>query len=219
MGTGPIGGAGAARNWKMDAESGAHPAVQAEQAPPEATVSRLPAGAARTPIGAAQGVSGVKGAGSPEQTVKAFYEAFTHLRYDEVEKIYAPDLSYQDPLFKHDTSAAALHMWKTLFQADNLRLAYKIKSVDGDVVKGQWTADYDFHGRPVHEVSESTFTVKNGKIVSHKDDFSVAAWAKQAIPLGPFGKLADTDVGRAIITRLMRWGIQLAEEKLAKKEG
>ncbi len=210
-----IGGPGGVRpDFETDADAPAQEPAAA--APPAATVSRMP-----TSARPASGVAPTAAAGaarSPEQTVRAFYDAFTNLRYDEVAKIYATDLRYKDPLFEHKDGASTIHMWKTLFQADNLRLGYQILGVEGDVVKGRWTADYDFHGRPVHEVSDSRFTVRDGKIVAHQDDFSVVAWAKQALPLGPLERFADTTLGRAVITRLMRFGIRLAEDKLRDKE-
>jgi hypothetical protein len=223
--TSPIGGPSGLRPdlaTDLDAGPAASGEAPAAQAPP-AAVSRIPTSAPRPGPAAgavaASQVGGPPGARRPEETVRDFYEAFTHLRWNEVERLYAKDLSYKDPLFEHKSGAAAIHMWKTLFQADELKMGYEVTGVEGNVVKGRWTADYTFNGRPVHEVSESRFLVKDGKIVSHQDDFSVVAWAKQAFPLGPLEPFADTTLGRAVITRLMRFGIKLAEEKLRRAEG
>lgn len=221
MTAGPIGGAGAARpDFEVeddDAAGGPAQAPAAQIPGGGAVISRQPTSARPVP-GAAPTAQVGPGGGArpPEETVRAFYEAFTNHRWDEVDALYAKDVRYEDPLFKHGNSGDVIHMWRTLFQADELEMSYEITGVEGDVVKGRWTADYKFHGRPVHEVSESTFKVQDGKIVSHRDDFSVVAWAKQALPLGPLEIFADTVIGRAVITRLMRWGIRLAEEKLPR---
>lgn len=178
------------------------------------TISRQPT-SSRPIVGVASTVP--DGASGPEATVRAFYDAFTSQRWDEVGELYAPDLQYNDPLFAHHDSASTIRMWRTLLQADDLKTTWEITGVDGDVVTGRWTADYNFHGRPVHEVSESRFQIKGGRIVSHHDDFSVVAWARQALPLGPLDAFADTTLGRAVITRLMRFGIQLAERDLPER--
>src|SRR5205085_4014561 len=85
----------------------AEPVCEPEAPDPEPVVSRLPTFLRPTPVAAAQGIGGP--ARPPEETVRDFYEAFTHSRFDEVAKIYAPDVRYHDPLFDHGDSSSTIH--------------------------------------------------------------------------------------------------------------
>jgi ketosteroid isomerase-like protein len=145
------------------------------------------------------------GVRSPEETVRAFYDAFTTKKLDTVESLYAPDAKFKDEIFEYQDRAGTMNMWRSIFaKGPDLKTSYRILGVEGDTVKAHWVADYTIFGRKVHNEIDTTMKVKDGKIVEHRDSFPWDKWAKQALPLGPLGA---TKPVRELVTHVMRWSI------------
>ncbi len=152
--------------------------------------------------------SGVKsasagpGAAGPAQVAERFYAAFAQADAAAMKSLYAPDATFHDPLFDLKGQEAIGNMWAGIFKkGSDLRLSSKVLSTEGDTVKMAWTADYKLLGRPIHNESVTTMRVRDGRIVSQRDDWSWSKWARQAFPLGP---LVDFPPVKALLLGLIR---------------
>lgn len=122
---------------------------------------------------------------SPATVAAAYFEAFSRGDAATMAKQYAPNATFDDPIYSLRGQADISHMWTSLLKTGkNLKLSSKVLESDGDQLKVAWTADYTLFGRKVHNESVTTMQVKDGKITSQKDDWSWSKWAKQAFPLG-----------------------------------
>ncbi|MFO0600771.1 MAG: nuclear transport factor 2 family protein [Myxococcaceae bacterium] len=156
-------------------------------ATPEAQAGWVAKSAAPRAVGAATSAS-------PRDVVTQFYAGFESKNVDAMEKLYAPNLKFQDAIFKFNDSAGTTHMWRKLFQVDpNAKMKFTLDSVDGPNVKGHWVADYHVNGRPVHNEVSTTMKVVDGKITEHHDDFDWNKWAPQAFPAGKLFTLPGLD--------------------------
>ena len=155
-------------------------------ATPAAQVAETPAASGGW---AAKGVSAVKPSAPAQdarQVASEFFAAFQKQDLATFEKVYAPNATFEDPIYDLKDRGEVLHMWKSLFAAGkDLEVTYEILESSGDKAKVAWKADYKVFGRPVHNEAVSELTVKDGKIVQQQDSWSWSKWARQALPLGP----------------------------------
>lgn len=147
---------------------------------------------------------------TPQQKVaNEFFTAFNAADAQAMGKAYADTAKFADPIYELDGAKAIGHMWSSLLEkGKNLRVTsefWPAEPGDGpDVVRVRWKADYELFGRAVHNESASKLIIKDGKIVSHQDDWSWKNWAAQAMP-APIGFLAQfTPVKQLVIFFLNR---------------
>lgn len=139
---------------------------------------------------------------SPEVVARRFYDAFCSHRTKEMESLYAEDVSFRDAVFAYPDRAGTMRMWRKLLgDPEKASFRYTFDRVEGDVAIGTWVADYEILGRPVRNVIESRLTVRDGRIVAHRDDFDLGRWMRQALPLGPLAELRPV---QAIVTAVIR---------------
>ena len=122
---------------------------------------------------------------TPADTLHSLYDAFGRRDGDAMAECYAPDATFEDPVFTLSGRDVG-DMWRMLTSRGegDLRLAYEL--IDDDQVA--WVADYGFGGHPVHNEIRSTFTfARDGRIATQVDRFDFPHWAGQA--LGWKGKL------------------------------
>lgn len=141
------------------------------------------------------------------QTMTAFYDAFARHDGKAMASFYADDAVFHDPAFGDLKGKEIGAMWMMLTEsAPSLKV--KASNIRGDDkgASGHWDADYTFSatGRPVHNSIDARFELRDGKIVSHKDDFSFQKWAEQALPLGDFGWIGRKLAGSGLTQRLLR---------------
>ncbi len=127
-----------------------------------------------------------------EQTklIEQFYEAFARRDGDGMAACYADDVRFSDPVFPALEGEHARAMWRMLCgRAKDLTIAASDISWDGSQGHAKWVALYTFAatGRKVENIIVATFSIKEGKIVDHKDVFDFWRWSRQA--LGPAGLL------------------------------
>lgn len=139
-------------------------------------------------------------------TLQALYEAFAARDGDAMAACYAPEATFEDPVFRLSGGDVG-DMWRMLTEAGgDLRIAYRI--VDDAHV--EWAADYRFQGRPVHNEIRSAFTfAPDGRIATQVDRFDFPRWAGQALGVpgklfGRFGFIRSATRARAA-QRLERW--------------
>ncbi len=103
---------------------------------------------------------------------------------------YGDDVRFEDPAFGELNDGDAGDMWRMLCaNATDLRVDHTVEEASDQMARTSWTAHYTFSatGRPVRNEVTATMTIRDGKIVDHRDDFSMWKWSSQA--LGMPGKL------------------------------
>lgn len=135
---------------------------------------------------------------SARDVMTDFYAAFVKQDTKGMEQLYSKDVKFQDAIFKYADRDGTMGMWNKILKDPKSKFSFELTSVEGDVVKGHWKADYELFGRKVHNEVDTQMTVKDGKIVEHRDSFDWDKWAKQALPAGglftmsPFEQLAKS---------------------------
>lgn len=125
----------------------------------------------------------------PEQAgavADRFYAAFARRDAEAMAACYADDVAFSDPAFPALRGEAARDMWRMLCaRGKDLRVEHQVveSTSDGARCRVRWQAWYTFSGtgRPVHNRIEARITVRDGRIVEHRDDFDFHAWARQAL--------------------------------------
>lgn len=126
----------------------------------------------------------------PRELVDAFYSAFARRDGAAMAASYDPAGRFDDPVFPGLSGEDAGWMWRMLCErGEDLKIEHRIERVEGSRVFARWEAWYTFSvtGRKVHNVIDAEIEVKDGKIVSHRDQFDFWRWSRQA--LGPAGWL------------------------------
>ena len=110
---------------------------------------------------------------------------------------YAPDATFRDPIF--DVAGADVGAMWTMFCERGRDLALEWRDVRADDAGGaaHWEPRYTFSvtGRPVHNVIDSRFTFRDGRIATHADTFDLWRWSRMA--LGAKARAARLDAVRA----------------------
>ncbi|MDF1666876.1 MAG: nuclear transport factor 2 family protein [Planctomycetota bacterium] len=128
------------------------------------------------------------------ETAETFYKSLVAKDIAGIRSVLSPKAEFSDPAYPHLKGNDVQSMWHLITESDPLSIEYKIYKVEGSTVYGGWVADYELFGRPIHNVIKSKITVKDGKIVFHKDSFDFDRWSEQALPsfankgLGLLGK-------------------------------
>ena len=129
--------------------------------------------------------------------IDRFYAAFRERDAKAMAACYHPDATFRDPVFEVQGQEVA-DMWAML--CDRGRdLTLEWRDVRADERRGfaHWEPRYTFSvtGRAVHNVIDSRFTFRDGKIAAQEDSFSLWRWSRMALgPKGaalgwpPFGK-------------------------------
>ncbi|GAB4421538.1 MAG: nuclear transport factor 2 family protein [Bacteroidia bacterium] len=126
-----------------------------------------------------------------EQLIARFYSAFQAGDAETMAACYAPDAQFEDPAFGQLDGAAAGDMWRMLIQRGGKDLQVQFSEVRGTPTGGSalWEAHYLFGParRPVHNRIRTSFEIRDGQIVRHRDVFDFWRWSRMA--LGPTGLL------------------------------
>jgi hypothetical protein len=142
---------------------------------------------------------------APAETLRTLYEAFTAHDGEAMAACYAPGASFEDPVFTLPDGEVG-DMWRMLNERGTANIQYRI--VDDAHV--DWTADYVFEGRPVHNEISSAFEFgPDGLITKQVDTFDFPKWAGQALGLpgkllGRFGFFHNA-VRKKTAGRLASW--------------
>lgn len=138
---------------------------------------------------------------SPREVATTYFDAFARGDAKTMGAQYAPNARFDDPIYSLKGQGDIAHMWSSLLKTGkNLSLKSQVLESDGNQVKVAWQADYTLFGRKVHNESVSTMEVRDGRIVSQRDDWSWSKWARQAFPLG--GLVDNTLVKRGLLAVL-----------------
>ncbi|MCG6144168.1 nuclear transport factor 2 family protein [Leptospira bandrabouensis] len=125
-----------------------------------------------------------------EELIQKFYTSFQNKDGQTMVSLYHPDIEFQDPAFGLLKGKEAVAMWLMLIERSQ-NLTIRFSNIKADESKGSanWEADYHFSktGRIIHNKIHANFTFKDGKILTHKDHFSMWKWLGMA--MGPVGYL------------------------------
>jgi hypothetical protein len=126
------------------------------------------------------------------ETIERFYKAFAELDAKTMAACYAPDASFEDPVFQLRGRTHVGGMWAMLCAAvkKSGRNDWKLEVRDITERSAHWEPTYRFSatGRLVHNVIDAEFDIDdNGLIRRHRDRFDFWRWSRQA--LGPVGWL------------------------------
>ena len=121
-----------------------------------------------------------------ESQIGKFYESFSNLDIEGMLACYSDDIVFEDPAFGKLEGDRAKNMWRMLLESQKgkeFRVIYSDESTNENSGTITWEAFYEFSktGRKVHNVIHAEMQFENGKIVRHKDEFSLRTWAKQAM--------------------------------------
>jgi hypothetical protein len=125
-----------------------------------------------------------------QRTIETFYSAFQKLDGAAMAACYAPDASFQDPVFTLQGRPRIGGMWQMLTEAtqakgrDVWRLEYNQVRAQGSEGSAHWEAHYRFSttGRMVHNIIDARFRFDAaGLIVEHVDRFGFWRWSRQAL--------------------------------------
>ncbi|MCW7491382.1 nuclear transport factor 2 family protein [Leptospira sp. 2 VSF19] len=123
-----------------------------------------------------------------EELIQKFYTAFQNKDGQTMVSLYHPEVEFHDPAFGHLKGKEAGAMWLMLLERSQ-NLTIRFSNIKADDTKGSanWEADYNFSktGRTIHNRINANFTFKDGKILTHKDHFSMWKWLGMA--MGPVG--------------------------------
>ncbi len=120
----------------------------------------------------------------------AFYQAFARRDAQAMGALYHPQARFGDPVFPALDAAQVRAMWRMLLQrGGDLDLRFRVLHEDERSGQVLWEARYTFTstGRRVHNRIRSSFTFRDGLILTQHDRFPFWRWSRQA--LGPAGLL------------------------------
>lgn len=123
-------------------------------------------------------------------TAGVFFEAFKAKDYATIHQCYTANAVFYDPVFGKLQANEAKAMWKMLLsKADDLQITYQILEEDQGKALVLWEAVYTFGKakRVVVNKVLSHFSITDGKITEHRDEFDLWKWSSMA--LGNIGKL------------------------------
>ncbi len=118
--------------------------------------------------------------------IETFYAAFTALDAEKMAACYHDEVVFEDPAFGRLQGERARNMWRMLChsqQGKDFRVWATHIAFDGERGTATWEAVYTFSatGRRVHNRISAQFVLKDGKILTHTDTFSLRKWAAQAL--------------------------------------
>ena len=125
-----------------------------------------------------------------EQLIHDFYTAFQARDGEKMASFYADDAVFSDPAFGTLRGPEVGAMWRMLCgRSRDLEVTFDHVQADDAKGSAHWEAKYTFSSskRPVHNVIEASFIIKDGKIIEHHDHFDFWRWSRMALgPLGMF---------------------------------
>lgn len=121
-----------------------------------------------------------------EQLIAKFYDCFNRRDADGLVACYGPGVRFEDPVFEKLDEREVKAMWRMLLgRATDSRVV--VSNIVADDARGSahWDATYTWKqtGRLVKNSIDASYVFKNGKIVDHRDVFSLRRWIGMA--LGP----------------------------------
>jgi ketosteroid isomerase-like protein len=120
------------------------------------------------------------------ELIRRFYSAFSKRDAEGMVACYDGDIQFSDAAFPDLRGQNVGDMWRMLCESGK-DLRVEASEIAADETKGtaRWVAHYTFGAtdRKVVNDVRAQFTFRDGHIVTHKDSFHFATWARQALGL------------------------------------
>lgn len=119
-----------------------------------------------------------------EELIQKFYQSFKDKNTPAMLDCYHEEVEFTDPVFTGLKGNAAKAMWMMLVErGGDLQITYKNITANENEGSADWTAIYTFTktNRKITNHIHAQFKFKDGKIISHKDKFSLWKWAGMAL--------------------------------------
>lgn len=121
-----------------------------------------------------------------DSVIEKFYQAFQKLDAEKMAVCYHENVTFSDPAFGTLHGEEAVNMWRMLCHSQkdkNFDLSYSNIVMDDERASADWEAKYLFSktGRTIHNKIHAEFTLRNGKIYTHTDQFNLHKWATMAL--------------------------------------
>jgi ketosteroid isomerase-like protein len=117
------------------------------------------------------------------ELLEHFYASFARRDAAAMVACYAPDATFRDPIFDLAGSNVGA-MWTMLCERGrDLALDWRDVRADDAGGAAHWEPRYTFSvtGRRVHNVIDSRFTFRDGRIATHADTFDLWRWSRMAL--------------------------------------
>lgn len=124
------------------------------------------------------------------EIVDEFYAALARRDGEAMAACYHDDVVFEDPVFGVLRGEDARDMWRMLCSGGtDLTVTHEVLDATPSNATVAWVARYTFPrtGRPVTNNVTARVAIDGGRIVDHRDSFSLWGWSAQA--LGPVGRL------------------------------
>jgi limonene-1,2-epoxide hydrolase len=117
--------------------------------------------------------------------INRFYTAFQNKDFKTMQQCYAGNAAFSDVVFINLDASQTKAMWEMLCKSScaDFKVEFNIIASTSNRVTAQWMAWYTFSatGNKVINRIKASFTLQDGLIVNHIDDFSFYQWARQAL--------------------------------------
>lgn len=116
--------------------------------------------------------------------IEQFYTAFGNGDPVTMNSFYHDDIAFEDPAFGLLKGKMAKNMW-LMMVAPGVKVNFSNVTANDQTGSADWEATYNFSqtGRKVINRIHAEFEFKDGKIIKHKDTFSMWRWSRQALGL------------------------------------
>lgn len=123
--------------------------------------------------------------------IEKFYQAFENLDAEGMVECYHNKIKFEDPAFGVLKGERVKNMWRMICNSQKGKdFKIKVSNIEFINPKGRahWEAYYIFSitGRKVHNFINAEFDFKDGKIITHIDQFDLYRWSKQALGIKGF---------------------------------
>lgn len=113
-----------------------------------------------------------------------FYGSFSKANAEGMNACYHENIIFKDPANGELHGERAKAMWSMLLSRNkNIRIDYEILEVAANSACVEWQANYEYgpEKRKIHNNVLAYFKFEDGKIIKHRDRFSLWNWSKQAL--------------------------------------
>lgn len=120
-----------------------------------------------------------------QEVLQQFYDAFQAGDAEKMVACYHDKVTFEDPAFGKLEGEEAKAMWRMLIQRAQGQLKIEVPTVKASATEGSsyWIARYPYgpKKRIVLNKVTGSFTFRDGKILTHIDEFDLWAWSRQAL--------------------------------------
>jgi limonene-1,2-epoxide hydrolase len=118
---------------------------------------------------------------SPEETVRAFCEAWGRRQVDEILGFFTPDAVYHNIPLEPAVGHEAIRGLLSFFVPPSEEISFEILHIAsrGDVVLTERVDRFVMGGKKIELPVSGTFEIRDGKIAAWRDYFDMQSWTSQ----------------------------------------